>query len=198
MGAHVCECVQRGSSSAVLSASSWRFHSSFCLAPISPLRLNPSCLPRAQHLLLADCPSNNTPVLLFGHPPRLIPYKNHLSTFPQDWWPLSLMKREFVGLHCLPDSSINDSQDRQIWTWVSPPPANTHREEWSNLNTGLTTRRWPHVCGLWTELPTTRAMWPVPTQGLTWPLRKALNRLKNGGSSLPLSGHWKSDHRWTN
>ena len=125
MGAHVCECVQRGSSSAVLSASSWRFHSSFCLAPISPLRLNPSRLPRAQHRLLADCPSNNDPVLLFGHPPWLIPYKNHLSTFPQDWWPPSLMKREFVGLHCLPDPSINDSQDGQKWTWVPPPPC-TH------------------------------------------------------------------------
>lgn len=95
MGAHLCECVQRGSSSAVLSASLWRFHSSFCLAPISPLRLNPSCLPRAQHLLLANCPSNNDPVLLFGHPPWLIPYKNHLSTSPRIgdpclWWSGSL------------------------------------------------------------------------------------------------------------
>lgn len=41
-GARVCTYVQRGSSSAVLSASLWRFHSSFCLALSPPLRLNPT------------------------------------------------------------------------------------------------------------------------------------------------------------
>ena len=81
----LCAYVQCGSSSEVLSASSWRFNSSFCLVLSSPLQLisqhlKPSYLLRPTHLLQADFTCDSTLVLLYGFLPWLIRIEKHLSS----------------------------------------------------------------------------------------------------------------------
>ncbi len=126
----------------------------------SPPRLNPTCPPRPQCLLRANCPCNTTPVLLFGfflgssQMKSTAPCSHRIGN-PHLWLSGSLLD----CTACLFEALMTRKTNMDV-IFIHLPHTHTHthkqtqtQTKWSNLNTGLTKRRGRMFdCGLWTEL----------------------------------------------